>query len=63
MDQQQQSIPPQQPYPAAQPMMMDKPQQIPVQYMTQPGVQPFVSIQQPGMQLPSVQTVSLLVYM
>ncbi len=59
MDQQQQSIPPQQPYPAAQPMMMDKPQQIPDQYTTQHGVQ-FVPIQQPGMQLPAVQTVSLL---
>ncbi len=70
MDQQQQPIPPQQPYPVVQPiphqqpypaaqpmvMMMDKPQQIPVQYMTQPGVQ-FVPIQQQGMPLP-LQTVS-----
>ncbi len=56
MDQQQQQpIRPQQPYPAAQPMMMDKPQQIPVQYTTQPGVQ-FVPIQQQGMPLP-LQTV------
>ncbi len=52
-----QSIPPHQPYPAAQPMvMMNTPQQIPVQYMTQPGVQ-FVPIQQQGMPLP-LQTVS-----